>query len=170
MSSKVFFLGSRAKVHTSPIERYKKLIEMIGLGAFKENASVALKIHFGEHGSTGYIHPSYVRCMVDMLKARKCIPFLTDTNTLYRGFRSNGITHYELAVQNGFSYATVNAPIIIADGIKSSLVTDLPAGPNHFNSVKIGAVILEADALISMNHFKGHLLTGFGGAVKNLSM
>jgi uncharacterized protein len=170
MASKVFFLDSRAKVHSSPVDRFKKLMENIGLGVFKENASVALKLHFGEQGSTGFIHPSYVRCMVGMLKQRKCIPFLTDTNTLYKSPRSHGITHYELAVQNGFSYATVNAPIVIADGIKSSTVTELPAGPNHFDSVKIGAAILESDGLISLNHFKGHLLTGFGGAIKNLSM
>lgn len=170
MVSKVYFVSSRATQHASPIERFQKLMETIGLGVFRENASVALKLHFGEKGSTGYIHPSYLRCLVDLLKKRKCMPFLTDTNTLYKGPRSNGVQHYELAIQNGFSYSVIQAPVIIADGVKSTCVAELLAGPKYFKSVKIGKAIVEADALISVNHFKGHLLTGFGGAIKNLSM
>ena len=170
MVSKVFFLSARAKLHSSPIERFENLLNKNGLGVFKENMSVAVKIHFGEKGSTGFVHPTYVRSLIDHLKNRKCLPFLTDTNTLYKGQRSQGITHYELAIQNGFSFAVVNAPIFIADGIKSTSVAELSAGPNHFKTVKIGKTIVEADALISVNHFKGHRLTGFGGAIKNLSM
>ncbi len=170
MASKVFFISSRAKVHSSPAERFRKLLETVGLGSFKPGASVALKIHFGEEGATGYIHPTYVRTLIGMLKERNCLPFLTDTNTLYKGPRSNGILHHELAIHNGFGYAAVNAPIIIADGIKSRSVTELPSGPKHFNTVKIGSAITEADAMISLNHFKGHLVTSFGGAIKNLSM
>lgn len=170
MVSKVYFISSRAKVHNSPADRFRKLIDAVGLSSFKPDASVALKIHFGEEGATGYIHPTYVRTLVSMLKDRKCLPFLTDTNTLYRGPRSAGVKHLELAIENGFGYASVHAPIIIADGIKSRSVTDLVAGPKHFNSVKIGSAIAEADAMISLNHFKGHLVTSFGGAIKNLSM
>jgi uncharacterized Fe-S center protein len=29
---------------------------------------------------------------------------------------------------------------------------------------------VDADALVSLNHFKGHMLAGFGGALKNLAM
>jgi hypothetical protein len=38
------------------------------------------------------------------------------------------------------------------------------------NSVSIGAEIVEADALVTVSHFKCHELTGFGGALKNLGM
>jgi len=170
MASKVFFISSRAKVHFSPAERFASLIRNIGLGSFKEGANVAIKIHFGEDGSTGYVHPTYARVISDMLRQRKCIPFLTDTNTLYRGQRSNGIKHIELAIKNGFSYATTQTPVVIADGIKSQAVAELPSGPKYFDTVKVGRAIVEADAMISMNHFKGHLVTSFGGAIKNLSM
>ena len=34
----------------------------------------------------------------------------------------------------------------------------------------IGSAIADADVIVSMNHFKGHELTGFGGALKNLGM
>lgn len=170
MASQVFFVSSRAKLHSSPAERFQSLIRKIGLGVFKDGASVALKLHFGEDGSTGYIHPTYVRTLVDMLHDRGCLPFLTDTNTLYRGPRANGVSHMELAIRNGFAYPVTRAPLVIADGIKSQAVTELPAGPNHFDAVRIGTAIAEADAMISLNHFKGHLVTSFGGAIKNLSM
>lgn len=170
MASKVFFLSSRAKVHSSPAQRFKKLIEAIGLGAFKTDASVAVKIHFGEEGATGYIHPGYARVITDMLHNRQCKPFLTDTNTLYRGPRSNGIDHLKLATQNGFGFSVTNAPLVIADGIKSQSTSALPAGPTHFKSARIGQAIVDADAIVTMNHFKGHMVTSFGGAIKNLSM
>ncbi|MCD4655023.1 DUF362 domain-containing protein [bacterium] len=170
MASKVFFISSRAKVHYSPADRFKTLIEKIGLGVFKEGACVALKIHFGEDGSTGYIHPTYVRVIADMLRTRKCLPFLTDTNTLYRGPRANGVSHLELAIKNGFGFSVTQTPIVIADGIKSHAVAVLPSGPEHFDTVRVGRAIVESDAMISLNHFKGHLVTSFGGAIKNLSM
>ncbi|MBN1297693.1 DUF362 domain-containing protein [bacterium] len=170
MGSDVYFVGSRAKLHKSPAERFQALVKALGLGVCKAESTVAVKIHFGEDGSTGYIHPTYVRTLVEMLHERQCLPFLTDTNTLYRGPRSNGVSHLALAIRNGFGFAMTGAPIVIADGMKSHSVTDLPAGPRHFDSVRIGAAITEADVLVTMNHFKGHLLTSFGGAIKNLSM
>jgi len=170
VASQVFFISSRARLHASPAERFQSLVRKIGLGVFKDGASVAMKIHFGEDGSTGYIHPTYARTLAAMLHERGCIPFLTDTNTLYRGPRSNGVRHLELAIRNGFDFAVTGVPLVIADGIKSQSLMELPAGPRHFESVRIGSAIAEADALITMNHFKGHLVTSFGGAIKNLSM
>jgi len=166
----VYFISSRATVQKSPADKLQKLVESAGLNPYKENRTVAIKIHFGEGGATGYIHPSYARTIVNMLKQRGCKPFLTDTNTLYHGSRSNGVDHTELAIANGFNYAVVNAPVVIADGIKSKSVKELPAGPQHFKTVKIGTAIWESDCLITLNHFKGHMVTSFGGAIKNLSM
>ena len=170
VKSKVFFVPSRVKANLSPAEKFKKLIGEIGIPELKERSCIALKIHFGEVGATGYIHPTYVRTLVDYLKAKKFRPFLTDTNTLYPGPRSNGVDHYELAIRNGFGFETVGVPIVIADGIRSHSVHDLSAGPKYFKTVKIGNAIWESDALITLNHFKGHLVTSFGGAIKNLSM
>ncbi|MBN1355607.1 DUF362 domain-containing protein [bacterium] len=131
---------------------------------------MAVKMHFGEDGATGYIHPSYPCILGKLLKARRAKPFLTDTNTLYHGFRANGVDHHELAIRNGFAFDVVGMPVVIADGIRSHSVREIPAGPRHFKTVKVGGAIWEAENLITLNHFKGHLLTGFGGAIKNLSM
>jgi len=76
------------------------------------------------------------------------------------------------AYRNGFTYATVNAPIIIADGLKSENVerVSLNGRGRHFTEVEVAAAVRKADALIVVSHVKGHLVTGFGGAIKNLSM
>ncbi len=170
MKSDVFFISSRAKPHAAPADRFRLLLDTIGLGVFKEKKTVAIKIHFGETGSTGFVHPVFPQTLVQCLKQRKCKPFLTDTNTLYHGSRSNGIDHLTLAIKNGFGYDVIEAPLVIADGIRSHSVMELPAGPRYFETIRIGAAIWEADSLITMNHFKGHLVTSFGGAIKNISM
>ena len=41
---------------------------------------------------------------------------------------------------------------------------------NAVDHLEIGTAIADADAVISMNHFKGHEQAGFGGALKNLGM
>ncbi|MFR6692631.1 MAG: DUF362 domain-containing protein [Dysosmobacter sp.] len=37
-------------------------------------------------------------------------------------------------------------------------------------TAKIGRAIMDADVFISLTHFKGHEMTGFGGALKNIGM
>ena len=170
MKSKVFLLRSKMNKFESPGQRFERLLTEISLSQFQQHDTVALKIHFGEDGATGYIHPTYVRILSMLLKKIKARPFLTDTNTLYHGYRSNGVDHLELAIRNGFSHGVTGVPLVIADGIRSKSVKEISINLKHFKSVKIGSAIWEADGLITLNHFKGHLLTGFGGAIKNLSM
>jgi hypothetical protein len=96
---------------------------------------------------------------------------LTDTNTLYAGTRSDAPHHLHTAIQNGFAYSVVdNTPIIIADGLRGRSETALKIDQKHFQTAYIGNEIVHADALVSVAHFKGHELTGFGGTLKNLAM
>jgi len=131
---------------------------------------VAIKLHFGEPGNLGYIRPQFVRRIVDRIKAQGGKPYLTDANTLYVGSRANAVDHLQTAIENGFDYAVVNAPLVIADGLtgKDYLTVTVPG--RHCHEVKIGAGIFHAQAMVVMSHFKGHELTGFGGAIKNLGM
>lgn len=135
-----------------------------------ENDQVAIKLHFGEKGNTTYMNPVAVRQVVDKVKECKGKPFLTDTNTLYTGTRTNSVDHLTTAIENGFAYAVVNAPIIIADGLYSRNSVDVEINKKHFNNVKIGGEIYNSSSMIVMSHFKGHEMAGFGGALKNLAM
>lgn len=135
-----------------------------------ENDQVAIKLHFGEKGNTTYMNPVAVRQVVDKVKECKGKPFLTDTNTLYTGTRTNSVDHLTTAIENGFAYAVVNAPIIIADGLYSRNSVDVEINKKHFDNVKIGGEIYNSSSMIVMSHFKGHEMAGFGGALKNLAM
>lgn len=171
--SKVYFANMRAsKRSESLVSKLSKLFYAAGFHElYKPNELVAIKLHFGEEGNTGFIRPIYIRKIVEDLKKQQTKPFLTDANTLYVGTRANSIDHINTALANGFSYATVQAPIIIADGITGKNYVDVPiSGAKHFDHVKIGSEVMHADGMIAVSHVKGHSLTGFGGAFKNVGM
>jgi uncharacterized Fe-S center protein len=170
-SARVFFAPVRSPKKRSLIERAGKLLDRAGLGeAVAADDLVAVKLHFGERGNTGFVHPIFVREVVARIKAHGGRPFLTDANTLYRGERSNAVDHLACAVHNGFSYATVEAPLVIADGLDGREAVEVPVSGKHFSSVRIGAAAVHADALVAVTHVKGHEATGFGGVLKNVGM
>jgi len=171
LASDVYFTDMRAKSGAGMLDKVEKLFDRAGLGdIFSPGDLVALKIHFGERGNTAYIRPQYVRRVVNKIKKRGGRPFLTDANTLYAGSRSNAVDHLQTAIENGFAYAVVDAPLVIADGLSGKEFVSVPVNLKHFQDVKIGSAIYHADSLLAITHFKGHEATGFGGALKNLGM
>ncbi len=171
MKAKVFFTKITGSYKANIFRRIINLCNEAGLkDKVKERDFTAIKLHFGEMGNAAFIRPIYVREIVKELKALKAKPFLTDANTLYVGSRTDAVSHMETAIKNGFSYATVDAPIIVADGLIGTNETAIKINLKHFNNVYIGSEIINADAIISMAHFKLHELSGFGGAIKNMGM
>jgi uncharacterized Fe-S center protein len=131
---------------------------------------VAVKLHFGEKGNHTFIRPVFVRRVVDEINKKGGKPFLTDSSTLYPGERKEAVSALTCAIENGFAYAVVGAPLIMCDGIKGQHAVKVEIAGELLQSVSIGAEIVEADALVAVSHFKCHELTGFGGALKNLGM
>lgn len=168
----VWFAPVRSVKKESLVKRAGNLLRLAGLkDAVAEGDLVAIKLHFGEEGNTGFVHPVFVREVVRQVRRAGGKPFLTDSNTLYRGKRANAVDHLTCAVRNGFAFATVNAPIVIADGLDGKDGVDVPiSGFSHFESVRIGAAAAHADAMVVVSHVKGHEATGFGGAIKNVGM
>ena len=171
MKSNVYFMDLRATAKENLVAKLARLLETAGLsGTIKQRDLVAVKLHFGERGNTAFIRPVFIRKIVESIKNIGGVPFLTDANTLYAGTRSDAPHHLLTAIQNGFAYAVVNAPIIIADGLRGKSETAVSINQKNFKKVYIGSDIMEADALISVAHFKGHELSGFGGTIKNVGM
>ncbi len=170
--ARVLFAPMRTKLKRSLVTRTGQLLDRAGLAdVVSADDLVAVKLHFGERGNTGFVQPVFLREIVARVKAAGGKPFLTDANTLYRGQCANAVDHLGCAVQNGFAYATVEAPVIIADGLDGRDGVDVPIGAGkHFDTVRIGAAAAHADALVVVTHFKGHEATGFGGALKNVGM
>jgi uncharacterized Fe-S center protein len=136
---------------------------------------VAIKAHFGERGNYTYIRPVFVRRVVDFVKSRGGLPFVTDTTTLYPdGYRMTVKEELETARYNGFSEEGLGCPIVIADepdgyeGLEFKV--NNPAKECRLKKVKVAKHIVEADAVIVLSHVKGHCFSGMGGAIKNLGM
>ncbi|MCK5096657.1 MAG: DUF362 domain-containing protein, partial [Desulfobacteraceae bacterium] len=172
MTSKVYFIDFRATSRESIVDKLARLCDIAGIKdvLHKENLA-AVKIHFGEKGNTAFIRPPYIRKIIKCIKETGATPFLTDANTLYAGSRSDSISHITTAIANGFSYSSMDAtPIIIADGLRGKTEAKIKIDRKNCSHVYIGSEIANADALVSVAHFKGHELAGFGGTLKNLGM
>jgi uncharacterized Fe-S center protein len=172
MSSKIYFTSMRTKVGESLLIKMDRLIQKAGIKEIDFNQKyVAIKLHFGEPGNLSFLRPNFAKTLADRVKKLGGMPFLTDCNTLYVGRRNNGLVHLEAAAENGYSYLSTGCQIIIADGIRGTDEVDVPvSGGSYCKVAHIGKAIMDADIVISLNHFKGHEQTGFGGAIKNIGM
>jgi uncharacterized Fe-S center protein len=171
VASKVYFTNLRTTSSNNLLTKMEKLVKRAGVETIDfKNQFVAIKIHFGEPGNLAFIRPNYVARMASLLRQSGAKPFLTDSNTLYSGNRSNAVDHIRSAMENGFNPISAKCDVIIADGLKGTDYREIPIDGEYCKSPKIGTAIADADIILSMNHFKGHEQSGFGGALKNLGM
>lgn len=171
-ASQVYFTDFRVPVGTSQLDKLRRLIDRAGLGAVDLHKKfVCIKMHFGEPGNLSFLRPNYAKVVADYVKSKGGIPFLCDCNTLYVGRRKNALEHLDAACENGFSPLSVGCQILIGDGLKGTDDVEVPvAGGELAKTAKIGRAVMDADVFISLTHFKGHEMTGFGGAIKNIGM
>jgi uncharacterized Fe-S center protein len=170
--SKVFWTDMRCKVGESLLVKLERLIKKAGIDEIDFTKKyTAIKIHFGEPGNLAFLRPNWARVVVDHIKSKGGMPFLTDCNTLYVGRRNQALNHMEAAFENGYSPSTTGCHNIIADGLKGTDDVEVPVpGGEYCPTARIGRAVMDADIVISLNHFKGHENTGFGGALKNIGM
>ena len=171
MKCPVYFSDLKVESGKTLLDKLDILLDRADLGGkIREKDLVAIKLHFGEKGNTAYVRPIFLRRVVDRVRQYKGKPFLTDTNTLYTGSRSEAVSHLITAFENGFTESVVNAPIVIADGLRGNSAVKVRIDKPIFKTVSIAREICMTDALVVVTHFKGHELSGFGGALKNLGM
>lgn len=135
-----------------------------------EKAYAAVKLTFGEAGNHGHPHPALVRELVASLRRQGARPFLTETNTLYAGKRRNSVEHLQVAREHGFTHERIDAPILLSDGLLGRDGWDFPLGGPEVETAHLAPVLRDVDFLVGLAHLTGHLLTGFGGAIKNTGM
>lgn len=160
------------KVYFLPIEKMSaenlvRLFESAGFGELiSGHKLVAIKLHFGEMGNTAYLKPENVKPVTEKISSLGGKPFLTDANTLYKGTRGNAVDHMNTAKVHGYDFL----PVIIADGLVGKDHYKVQVNLKHFKEVNIGSACDHIDSMIVLTHFKGHEVTGFGGAIKNVGM
>ncbi len=171
-NAKVYFTDLRTSLGVSQLDKLERLIRRAGIDSIDfDHKMTAIKLHFGEPGNLAFLRPNYAKRVADVVKSLGGIPFLTDCNTLYPGRRKNAVEHIESAYENGFTPLSTGCQVIIGDGLKGSDDVEVPVQNGQYvQTAKIGRAIMDADTFISLSHFKGHELTGFGGAIKNIGM
>jgi len=172
MKSKVYFIPVNSTDDTNVVSlKLKALLEKSNiLGFLRKDNKVAVKIHFGEDGNTGFVKPDYVRIICDGIKNKGSSVSLSDTNALYRGRRTNSKDHLNLAAEHGFTKESTGAKIVIPDDTKKENIADVKIDKKFIGTAKLARIFVDADSIVAVTHFKGHMMTGFGGSLKNIGM
>ena len=172
MKSRVFFVPADGRESAEALaEKTRKVFLATGFSErLGEDDFTALKIHFGEARNTGYIKPQWLAGLIWEVRQKTAHAFLTDSNTLYVGNRSNSVDHIRLAWSHGFTPETVGIPVIIADGLIGHDQYEPRSREVRTSASKIASAILDADAFVGLTHVTGHVQTGMGAAIKNIGM
>lgn len=169
--AKVFFTDFRVRGSRNLPDKLNRLIAKAGMTDMPlAGKFTAVKLHFGEPGNLAFLRHNYAKAVVDALKQMGAKPFLTDANTLYPGMRRNALDHLDAAYQNGFSPLQTGCHVIIADGLLGTDFVSVPVDGQYCDHALLARAAVDAEAIVSLTHFKGHEVTGIGGALKNLGM
>ena len=172
MPSKVYYIKvSEADSRDIIKQKFVRLISASDiLSPVSAGDNAVVKIHFGEEGNTGFVNPGYVNILTGALKDIGATPVLSDTNTLYKGRRMDSESHLKLAHEHGFTTDECGAEVIIPDESVDGSTRAVDIGQEFIKTAKVTSLYLDADILVNVAHFKGHMMTGFGGVLKNIGM
>ncbi|MDO4961088.1 MAG: DUF362 domain-containing protein, partial [Eubacteriales bacterium] len=122
---------------------------------------IAIKLHTGEAEGPNFIPRPWVK---ELYKERLPEATIIETNTYYEGSRYTTEAHRETLKTNGWTFCPVD--ITDEDG-----VAVLPVkGGKWFDGIHVGKNMLGYDSLLTLTHFKGHTMGGFGGSNKNIGI
>lgn len=139
-------------------ESVVRLYEKLGV---KLPGKVAVKVHSGEEGNQNYLHPEFMRPMVEEVDG-----IIVECNTAYDGARDTTEKHVKLMEKHGWSkYFDVD----IMDAEGPDVVFPIENGRVLHENL-VGKNIMNYQSMLVLSHFKGHPMGGFGGALKQLSI
>ena len=122
---------------------------------------VAVKISTGEPGGHNFLNPLLIKPLVNKLNGT-----IVECCTAYGGKRDSAEEHWKTIKDHGF-YDIAPCDIMDEEGeIKIPL-----EGGTHLHGYDIvGSHIQNYNSMLMLSHFKGHMMGGFGGALKNMSI
>ena len=168
MTSTVYFTPVSETTTTAAVQRISKALldTVVRTEGIRLRATVPLKVHFGEHKNVTFIRPENYLGIIEYLNEQGSDSCYMETSGLYGGQRYKKELHEKIAEKHGFT----QLPIVFADGEHGEDFAEVAIHQKHFDTFKVGKAFLDYDQMIVISHFKGHILAGFGGAIKQLSM
>ena len=138
-----------------------KIYKALGVPA---KGRVAVKISTGEGSNPNYLKPELIKDLVYDVDGT-----IVENNTAYGGdpndVRNNTANHWKVIERHGF---TKHFPVDILDEYDQIRIP--VRDHTHLNYDIVGGHLANYDFMIVLNHFKGHPMGGYGGALKTLSI
>ena len=156
----------KAKVYFTKKITPETVIEMYKALGIELKGKVAVKVHSGEKGNQNFLHPEFLKPMIDYIGGT-----VVECNTAYGdafggGVRDNTESHLKLIEKHGWSkYFDVD--LMDAEGPDD--VLNVPNG-KVIKKNYVGKNMKNYDSMLVLAHFKGHPMGGFGGALKQLGI
>ena len=153
--------SDKSKVYFTKTISSEKIVEMFKILNKDLPGKIAIKVHSGEKGNKNFLHPEFLRPMVDYLQGT-----IVECNTAYGGVRMTTESHKKIMDEHEWTkYFKVD--ILDSEGPDDELEI-----PNGFILKKtyVGKKMKNYDSCLVLSHFKGHGSGGFGGALKQLSI
>lgn len=136
------------------------LVKIYNKLGFNAEGNVAVKMSTGEPPNSNYLRPELIKDLVQSVKGT-----IVECNTAYGGSRSSTAMHKQVARDHGF-YDIADVDIMDEDGYEAIPI----AKGTIIHQDYVGTHLKNYGSLISLAHFKGHAMAGFGGAIKNMSI
>ena len=122
--------------------------------------NVGIKISTGEAGGHNYLKPELIGTLVDYLNGT-----IVECCTAYGGSRQDPKLHWDTIKDHGF------LPRFKVDIMDEFDEIEIPVHKGfHLDKDIVGEHLNHYDSLLILSHFKGHMMGGFGGALKNISI
>lgn len=126
----------------------------------KCEGKTAVKLSTGEPPASNYLRPALIKDLVQLVKGT-----IVECNTAYEGARIRTSDHYQVAKEHGFT-EIADFQILDEDG---SMTLPVKGGV-RLKENYVGTHFPDYDSYLILSHFKGHMMAGFGGAIKNISI
>lgn len=171
MKSEVYFIPLNSKDIRERVSALEKLNDRLSpFLSYKKDELVPVKLTIGDSTCVYNINPRLVKVISAGIKKRAAKPFLFDTSVIYSGRRQNAFDHLTLAQDKGFAYVKAGAPFIIADGLLGQDGREYETGSPIIPKIKVPSFVGMLDSLVVLTHATGHIVSVYGGAIKNVAM
>ena len=138
----------------------ESLVKVYKATGWQPEGKVGVKISTGEPPASNYLRPSLIKNLVQSVNGT-----IVECNTAYGGSRSSTAMHYQVVKDHGFLDI---APFDLLD--EDGEVSIPVKGGTRLTEDFVGSHFKNYGSYIVLSHFKGHIMAGFGGAIKNLSI
>lgn len=153
--------AERPKVYFSRDLSAASLIRLYGKVNKDIGGKIAVKLHTGEPGGPNILPREWVRAFLAQLPNATVV----ECNVLYDSPRQTTAGHRRTLEQNGWT-AFTTVDIMDEDG---DVMLPVPGG-KWLKEVAVGKHLLNYVSMVVLTHFKGHVMGGFGGSLKNISI